>query len=376
MKLLLRHLRPACVLLGLLVLSVAPDAEAPPDTFATVSRIVAVGDVHGGYDEFVAVLRGARVIDEDDRWIAGHAHLVQTGDLVDRGAGSRKVMDLVMRLERQAVAAGGRVHALLGNHEVMNVAGDLRYVSAGEYAAFATRRSAKERDRAYEVLADPALKNDPAYREQWMKDHPLGWVEHRRAFGPEGRYGRWIRQRNAVVKIDGYLFVHGGIGPSVATLSVREINEGVRAELGQQPVPGGPLTAGADGPLWYRGLAQGDEDELRPHLEQVLAVHGVKHIVVGHTTTPGAVVPRFGGAVLMIDVGLSEHYGARPACLVVRDGTPFALHRGHMLALPGDGPAGLLAYLRAAALLDPAPSPLDPLIRAGGRLPLREGSMR
>jgi hypothetical protein len=276
----------------------------------------------------------------------------------------------MMRLEGQARSAGGRVHALLGNHEVMNLVGDLRYVSAGEYAAFATRGSASLRDRAYEVLADPALKDDPDYREQWYAERPLGWVEHRQAFGPKGRYGKWLRQHNTAVRIDDYLFLHGGISPSLATTPLREINERVRAEIAQPDLPLDGLAARADGPLWYRGLAQGSEDELLPHVQQVLATHGVKHIVVGHTTTPGAVVPRFGGAVVLIDVGLSAYYGARQACLVVRRGEAFALHRGHLLGLPLAGAGGVMAYLRAAADLDPEPSPLGPLLAAGGRLPL------
>ncbi len=352
------------------VVSAAPAARPPEDTFHGVTRIVAVGDVHGGYDEFVAVLRAAGVIDAGNRWRAGRAHLVQTGDLLDRGAGSRRVMDLLMGLERQARSAGGRVHALIGNHEVMNLAGDLRYVAEGEYAAFATRNSARVRDRAYAALADPALKDDPAYREQWYAERPLGWVEHREAFGPTGRYGRWIRQHNTVVRIDDYLFLHGGISPALAATPRREINERLRAEIAGTEVPKDGLAAGRDGPLWYRGLAQGPEDELLPHVQQVLATHGVKHIVVGHTTTPGAVVPRFGGAVVLIDVGLSAHYGARLACLVVRRGESFALHRGRLLGLPLSGEGGVMAYLRAAASLDPEPSPLTPLLAAGGKLPL------
>lgn len=365
------------VVAALCLAAAAPARAQQPDQFHGVQQIVAVGDVHGGYEEFVALLRAARVIDGRNRWSAGRAHLVQTGDVLDRGPDSRKVLDLLMRLEMQAASAGGHVHALLGNHEVMNLVGDLRYVSPGEYAAFATRRSAEVRERAYERLADPARRDDPAYREEWMRDRPLGWVEHRLAFGPDGRYGRWLRRRNAVVKIDDYLFLHGGIGPSIATTSVREINDRVRAEIAAPVLPADGLAAGADGPLWYRGLAQSDEDTLHPHVSQVLATHGVKHIVVGHTTTPGAVVPRLGGAVLLIDVGISRHYGARPACLVVRRGQPLALHRGHLLTLPVGREGDLITYLNAAAALDPAPSPLEPLIRAGGRLPLpREASAK
>lgn len=357
------------VVLALVALRQTP---VHPDSFSGVERIVAVGDVHGGYDEFTGILRAAGVIDGANRWSGGRTHFVQTGDLLDRGAGSRKVMDLVMRLERQAVASGGRVHALIGNHEAMNLTGDLRYVSAAEYAAFATPHSAAVRDRAYGTLADPARREDPEYRQAWEQAHPLGWVEHRQAFGPDARYGRWIRRHNAIVKINDYLFLHGGIGPAVAPSSVREINERLRAEVRRPDVPKDGLAVGRTGPLWYRGLAQDAEADLAPRVDQLLALHGVSHIVIGHTTMPGTVVPRLGGKVLLIDVGLSARYGAHPACLIVEQGRAFTLHRGRRLLLPLGDEDATLDYLRTAATLDPHPSPIDPLIAAGGRLPLPE----
>jgi hypothetical protein len=366
----MRRFYRVSLLIALMAIVAAPRAAVQPDSFSGVDRVVAVGDVHGGYDEFVAILRAARVIDSGNRWSGGRTHLVQTGDLIDRGAGSRKVMDLVMRLETQARAAGGRVHALLGNHEVMNLTGDLRYTSPAEFAVFATQRSAEVRDRSYPLLADPARKDDPAYRQQWETEHPLGWVEHRRAYGPGERYGRWIRERNTVVKINDYLFLHGGVGPSLSGMSIREINDRVRAEIHLSLVPKNGFAVGRDGPLWYRGLARDPEDGLRPHVDALLATHGVAHIVVGHTTTPGTVVPRLDGKILLIDAGLSAYFGARPACLVVQQGTAFALHRGRLLPLPLGPGTNLLDYLRAAAALDPQPSPLGPLIEAGGRLPL------
>ena len=371
----MRRLRVIALLLALAaVFALVAVRQAPvyPDSFSGVERLVAVGDVHGGYDEFVGLLRTAGVIDEHNRWSGGKTHLVQTGDLLDRGAGSRAIMDLVMRLERQAVASGGRVHALIGNHEAMNLTGDLRYVSAAEYAAFATPRSAAVRDRAYAALADPARNDDPAYRQEWDKAHPLGWFEHRRAYDPDARYGRWIRRHNAAVKINDYLFLHGGIGPVVASSPVREINERLRAEIRRPDVPKDGLASGRTGPLWYRGLAQAAEADLEPQVDQLLALHGVSHIVIGHTTMPGAVVPRLGGKVLLIDVGLSAGYGAHPACLVVEHGAAFALHRGHKLRLPLGDEDATVEYLKAAAALDPPPSAIDPLIAAGGRLPLPE----
>ena len=172
------------------------------------------------------------------------------------------------------------------------------------------------------------------------------------------------------MKINDYLFLHGGIGPSLSGMSIREINDRVRAEIHQSQVPKNGLAAGRDGPLWYRGLARDPEEGLRPHVDALLATHGVAHIVVGHTTTPGAVVPRLDGKILLIDAGLSDYYGEHPACLVLQGKAAFALHRGRLLPLPLGPGSNLLDYLRTAAALDPQPSPLDPLIQAGGRLPL------
>jgi hypothetical protein len=342
----------------------------PPAVFSGAERLVAVGDVHGGFDEFVQVLKLAGVVDKKLNWSGGKTHFVQTGDVLDRGPDSRKVMDLLMKLEKQAPKKGGRAILLLGNHEVMNLLGDLRYVSPGEYAAFATGDSAAVRDAAFELLADPARKDDPAYRKAWDAEHPLGWVEHRQAFSSRGKYGKWLRERNAVVKVDGYLFVHGGIPPSLADSSIQAINDRVREELRSVENVGGALSTASDGPFWYRGLALEPEDAIAGHVDRVLANFGVSHIVIGHTTMPGAVLPRLGGKVLLIDVGLSKAYGSRQACLVVERGTALALHRGSPLALPLNAPnEAVLAYLRSAAALDPAPSPLLPLIDAGGYFP-------
>lgn len=114
-----------------------------------VKRVVAVGDVHGAYENFVEVLEGAGLIDARLQWIGGRAHLVQTGDVLDRGPDSRKVMDLLMELEVQAEKAGGRVHALIGNHEAMNVAGFLDYVSPREFHSYTDPRSLERREQAF-----------------------------------------------------------------------------------------------------------------------------------------------------------------------------------------------------------------------------------
>jgi len=355
-------------LIALLVLVLfSPAVRAQEDEFRGVERVVAIGDVHGDFQAFVSLLLDARVIDHKKHWTGGKTHLVQTGDLLDRGADSRKVLDLLMDLEKQAQKAGGRVHVLLGNHEAMNLYGDLRYVSQEEYASFRSNRSQEIRDHVFEqhlkeLETQGKTPADAAeYREKWLGEHPLGWVEHRLAFGPEGKYGRWLRGKNAIIRIDDVLFVHGGISPKYATRSIRQINEQVREELRDFTKLQDGVTMDSQGPLWYRGLAQSTEAELENHVQEVLGFHRAKHIVIGHTPTRCAVLARFGGKVVLIDVGLSNYYGGPGACLVITGSQFQALHRGSLLRLPVNGEEAI-GYLKAAAALDPQPSPLQPLI--------------
>ena len=336
-------------------------AFAAQGEWSGVERVVAVGDVHGDYATFVSVLRSARLIDEKGRWIGGKAHLVQTGDVLDRGPDSRKAMDLLMSLEKQAAKAGGQVHALIGNHEAMNLYGDLRYTTPGEFAAFRTGQSEEVRATFWEreVSALPSPPSD-ADRKKWEAEHPLGWFEQRVEFGPKGKYGKWIRSLNAVVKINGSLYLHGGISPRFAAFSVDQINEMVAAELNDfSKLNDQSAVMAGDGPLWYRGMSQDEKAASDAEVDQVLAAFKVKQIVVGHTPTAGAVIPRYGGKVLVIDVGLSAHYGTHPVCLVQEGDTVYAVHRGNKVLLPiGDAAADLTRYLKNTVALEPMGSAL------------------
>ncbi|HVR85508.1 MAG TPA: protein-tyrosine-phosphatase, partial [Planctomycetota bacterium] len=139
---------------------------------------------------------------------------------------------------------------------------------------------------------------------------------------------------------------------------VRTINERIRAELADFGKLEGGVASDPEGPLWYRGLALRDE-RLAEHVETILKNYDVDRIVIGHTYTEGAVMPRFGRRVLVIDVGLSKVYDAagRLACVEIERGRAYALHRGTRLELPRDKD-DLLRYLKEAAALDPQPSSL------------------
>jgi hypothetical protein len=311
-------------------------AAQTEDVWNGVDRIVAVGDVHGDYEQFVTVLRFAGLIDAGGNWTGGKTHLVQTGDLVDRGPQSRRVLDLVMKLESQAARSGGFVHALIGNHEAMNVAGDLRYVSAADFATYQSESSEEEPGK------------------------PPGYSGQRRLWGSDGIYGKWIRGHNTIVRINDTVFVHGGIGPKYASRSIREINDRIRQELNDPSKLQGGWVTDPEGPLWYRGLAEGDEQALGMHVAAVLANLKAERMVIGHTFTDGAITPRFGGKVLLIDIGLARIYDPllRQACLVIENGRPFVLHRGTRLELPTGEGKDMLRYLKEASALDPQPSSL------------------
>ena len=223
--------------LFLIIWLLAPPVLLAQHTWENVSRIVAVGDVHGDYENFVQVLRDAGIINRRRNWVADDTHLVQLGDLPDRGPDTDKAIELLMKLERQAQRRGGKVHVLIGNHEAMNMLGDLRYVHPGEFEAFINRDSERLRDRWFELVVQQQRSSNPEFLaneefiELFNQQVPLGYVEHRIAWSPEGEYGSWVLEHNAVIKINDTLFLHGGLGPQVLGMGIDEINQRVLDEL-------------------------------------------------------------------------------------------------------------------------------------------------
>ena len=163
---------------------------------------------------------------------------------------------------------------------------------------------------------------------------PSGLAELRHAFGPDGHYGKWLRRRDTIVNIDGVLFVHGGVSPTVAEWGCVGINRQIRrelttglAELIQQPLAS--LAARPDGPLWFRGLAQEDEHTFAHEVDTILASMQAHMIVIGHTIpSSGRVTRRFGGRVIQIDTGmLASHYPhGRASAIELRGGKLTAIY--------------------------------------------------
>jgi hypothetical protein len=273
---------------------------------------------------------------------------------------------------------------LLGNHEAMNMMGDGRYVTPAIYATFADEQSEQRRQAAYEayeklfaarsVQLPPQVSKiyQPSSKGDWMAAHPLGFVEYRQAFGPQGRYGRWLRNKSTVLRLGDTVFLHGGLQPDRAPRKLEDINKQVLAELKRfdayrslmadrklilpfftlsevleaaQVEAGGsglrtepsrdiagsgesgpwdtpdPLAlrgllridtwalADVDGPLWFRGFATWSEAEGASQMTKLLGRYSVAHFVVGHSI-PGTmrITPRFSAAVFLIDTGMSSGF--------------------------------------------------------------------
>ena len=207
-------------------------------------RIVAIGDIHGAFGAFVDILREAELVDDDLAWIGGDAILVQTGDFTDRGPEVRRAMDLLMRLQQEAPAAGGEAIVLLANHEIMNLISALRDVAPEEFEQYVDDDSRQRQDDAFEawkrvraerarVAGEPVPTFDDRLRAAWEEQYPLGYSERMSAFGPEGTYGRWLRTLPAAVRIGDTLFMHAGPNPMLADRSPEEISALIREEIGR-----------------------------------------------------------------------------------------------------------------------------------------------
>jgi hypothetical protein len=257
---------------------------------ATFDRIVAVGDVHGDYQQLLRVLQAAGLIDQKGDWSGGQSVLVQTGDVVDRCDDSRKCFDLLMKLEGQAAQAGGAVHCLIGNHEVSDMYGDLHYMTEGELKSYGG---------------------------------PEGVAK---LFGPDGVYGRWIRQHDTVLMLNGIIFCHGGLEPKFARMGLDNVNQTIRRELARGDRQG--LAADKAGPLWSRDLAVRDDQEVVPVLAASLKACGAEGMVVGHTVSKQGVIASAGGRLIHIDVGMTGAFGGPASCLLIEKGVFYKIEAG------------------------------------------------
>jgi hypothetical protein len=315
-------------LAALMGIMAAPASAAKP-----AQRIVAVGDLHGDFDSWQAIARDAGLVDPAGHWAGGKTVLVQMGDVTDRWSDSLKIIRSLQQLQKEAPRKGGKVVVLLGNHEAMNLLGDNRYTTPGEYAAFANAQSAALRDRLYKTnraaieaqakAQNPKLTPDQV-RAGWMAQHPLGWAEHMLAWAPSGELGKWAAANPAIVKIGRTLFAHGGLSAEYAKQPLDLVNKRVATAMAAGDDSPTSVLNDPLGPLWYRGLIMKDADAdaeraaAKPpmplitseqELDAVLAAYGADRVVIGHTPSLKGIQISANGKLARIDTGISRFYG-------------------------------------------------------------------
>lgn len=251
-------------------------------------RIVAFGDVHGDLEVTRDALRLAGATDENDRWIGGKLVVVQTGDQLDRGDEEQAILDLFERLRIESRAAGGAFHALLGNHELMNPRGDLRYVTQGGFADF---EDAVDYDPADSLLA----AFEPYQRARMA------------ALMPGGPYAMLLAQRQVILQLGENVFVHGGVLPDHVEYGIDSINSDAQAWLrgeGERTV----VLQGSDSPQWTRLYSREPDSIACATLEVALTALGASRMIVGHTIQDDGIASACDGRAWRVDVGMAAYY--------------------------------------------------------------------
>lgn len=272
-------------------------SPAPPTRFPDSRRIVAFGDLHGDLDATRRALRLAGAIDKKDHWIGGNLVVVQTGDQIDRGNGEQAILDLFVRLADEAARAGGAVHVLNGNHELLNASLDFRYVTPEGFADFEDAVPSGEPDSLL-----------------------LGFEEAKRArvaaFRPGGVYARVLARRNTIAIIGPNVFVHGGVLPAHVDYGIERINSEVRSWLeGKTPRP--EFVDSRRGPTWARVYSSNTDTAACDTLTLVLERLSAKRMIVGHTVQEKGMRSQCHGKVWCVDVGMSAFFGGKTQVLEI-----------------------------------------------------------
>jgi hypothetical protein len=274
-----------------------PPTGAAPGAVASYrlpagARLIAIGDIHGDLTALRGALRLAGAIDSDDRWIGKDLTVVQTGDQIDRGDQDREVLDVLEKLETSAKAAGGALHVLNGNHELMNARFDFRYVTRKSFASF------NEFSSSASKLAGR------------VPDAELGRAA---AFMPGAPYALKLSRHLTIALVGDSLFAHGGVLPAHVDYGVDRINHEASAFLAGKTRDLPALLMDEDGPVWMRDYGRPEVDDATCELlGRVLAQVGAKRLIVGHTVQEHGISSACGERLFRIDIGLSGFYGVKP----------------------------------------------------------------
>jgi calcineurin-like phosphoesterase family protein len=281
--------------------SQAPLAPDPSFQLPAAERIIAIGDLHGDVSALRAALSLGGAIDPAGRWIGKNLVVVQTGDQLDRGDDEPQILDLFARLRAEAQAAGGAVHVLNGNHEVMNVQADFRYVTPDGFHDF----SAGHPDALHAQLTANLA---PERRGRTAAFLPGGEVATRLAVQP------------IAIQVGANVFVHGGVLEQHVRYGLGRINQETREWMTGAPTREAPASlSNSQAPIWVRDYSDGTPPPANcAELGRVLTALSAQRMVVGHTVQQQGINSACDGKIWRIDVGLSRFYGGKPSVLEIR----------------------------------------------------------
>lgn len=256
--------------------------------FEGVENLIAISDVHGQYNLLIKLLQNHKVIDKQFNWIFDNGHLVILGDVFDRGTHVTEILWLIFRLEQQAKEKGGMVHVMIGNHELMVLNNDLRYVN-------------KKYTESSELMS---TTYDQLYSENSF-------------------LGKWLRKKPIVVKINDMLFVHAGVSPKLIKYGLTQtqmnklfLNEIIdKSDKFILADPELSLLRGKYGPVWYRGYFT-NKILTEQEVIELLKYFDAKHIIVGHTSMPN-IVSYYDSKIIGIDSSIK--YGDSGEILIFKN---------------------------------------------------------
>ena len=240
--------------------------------YKNVSKMLILSDIEGNFGAFRKLLQANHVIDDNFNWTFDKNHLVLVGDFVDRGTMVTEVLWLIYSLEEKAKAAGGYVHYILGNHEIMNMSNDLRYV-----------------------------------QERYLRHAALMNKSYMQLFGADAEIGRWLATKNVTERVGDILFMHGGISPYVNMMNIplKELNDLARPfytdttyEYSDKRLN---ILYSDFGPFWYRGYYTGVKATME-QIDSTLNIYDVRYITTGHTIVANEIRSFYNGKLFDTDV--------------------------------------------------------------------------
>jgi len=268
------------------VFSQKPDFN---QSFKRVDSIAVITDVHGQYNQYLNQLKANGIIDKNLNWKFGRGHLVYLGDAFDRGDGVTEVLWHLFSLEKQASKAGGMVHFILGNHELMVLDEDLRYIN-----------------------------------KKYQKVETIAGIKYSGLYSANSVLGKWLRSKPVMVTINDIIFVHGGISPDLVhrNLNIRQINQIFSDSIVGKDIWSAveneelDFLAGEKGPVWYRGYFT-DSTFTESSLDSILVFYDKAHIIVGHSTHK-EIKSLFNNKILGVDTGIM--YNQPGVMLIYKEG--------------------------------------------------------